>query len=170
MSVIAVRVEKNKIIIGSDQQLSRGNSYKEISNKNKPVKLHECNWVIFGAAGVLTESNILKLFLETYEPKKIIDEKSLMDFMNNFKERGKDYWIEKVDNQYIFVVWNKVFNYWDYEVSMVDDFSAIGCGQFLAMACMSTWAWVEQALKATCKYDMFCSEPLIIKTILKKVK
>lgn len=165
MSVIAVRVEKDKIIIGSDQQISYWYMHKDKKDEQNPVKLHECNGVVFWWAGSLKEINLMKMYLETYEPKKIVDAKTLMDMINLMKTWAKDYDVDSIENQYLFVVWGRCFYYCENDVLLVHDYYAIWSWSMLAMACMSVWASVNEALKAACKYDLFCSEPLIIKTI-----
>lgn len=166
MSVVIAKKMPWKIIIWADQQITVWWWNKDVKPDNKPVKLHECNWVIFWSAWDLAESNAMRMYLEEYEPKKIVWEKSLIEFIHTFKERWKNYWVEDVSNQYIFCIWWKIFTYWEYVVEEVDTFCAIWCWAFMAMACMEMNPDVKEALKAVCKYDNFCSEPLIFKEIL----
>lgn len=172
MSVIAVKKMGNKIVIWSDQQVTWG--FEEKHTSNTPCKLHKCWDVIFWAAWEAATVWPMKIFLETYEPKKLVSPKDVMDMIKQFKERAKDYevWdsVEK-NNSFIFVSNDKIFSYCSWCVEEVEDFWAIWSGAMKAMACLSVWATLENSLKAVCKYDLYCSEPLVIvETLLSTTK
>ncbi len=163
MSVIAVKKTKDQIIIGSDQQITRW--YDEKHTSIHPCKLHKCWDLVFWSAGDLANIWPMKIFLETYEPKKLNSPKEIFEMMKQFKERGKDYNIGDdfmKENDFIFVSNWKIFSYCSWCVEEVNDYRAIGSGAMKAMACMFLWSTVEACLKAVCKYDLHCSEPLVL--------
>lgn len=167
MSVIVVKKLRDKIIIGSDQQISYW-LLKEVSKENTPVKLHKISDnVIFWAAWSVAESNCMKMFLEHYEPKKITDVKMWFEMLKSFKDFGKDYWLwDEMINEYLLITNWIIFNIIsDKYIAIVDDFYAVWSWWDKAMACLHTWADVESTIKAVCAYDLFCSEPIILHEI-----
>lgn len=167
MSVIAAKKYKDKIVIGSDQQISFWRD-KEKKDEKVPIKLHKISDnIIFGSAWSCAESNCMKMFLEHYEPKLVTDLKSVFEMIKQFKEWWKYYWWnERCENEYILITNSKIYQiiWWDY-IEEVDEFTAIWSWWMKAMACLHTWADIETTLKAVCAYDLFCSEPIILYTV-----
>lgn len=168
MSVIAVKKYKDKIVIGSDQQISFWRDAKENKHETTPIKLHKISDnMIFGSAWSCSESNCMKMFLEHYEPKLIIDLKSVFEMIKQFKDWWKDYgWEEKCENEYLLITNWKIYNimWWTY-IEEVTDYSAIWSWWIKAMCCLHSWVDVEQTLKSVCAYDIYCSEPIILHTV-----
>ena len=142
MSVIAVKKYKDKIVIGSDQQISFWRDAKEKKHETTPIKLHKISDnMIFGSAWSCSESNCMKMFLEHYEPKLIIDLKSVFEMIKQFKDWWKDYgWDEKCDNEYLLITNWKIYNimWWTY-IEEITDYSAIWSWWIKAMCCLHSW-------------------------------
>lgn len=160
MSVVAAKILKNKIVIWSDQQATYWHDMK--NDHNKPIKLHQCWDFIVWTCWTLWESKKIKMFLDSYEPKDIHDERWIFSMMKQFKERWKDYELDDIENVYIFVCNWKVFEYEKWYCAQVDKNCAIWSWAVKAMIWMDLCDDMETVLSTVCKHDLYCSEPLII--------
>ena len=161
MSIVAVKVLKNKIVKWSDQQVTY--SMSEMKNDhNKPVKLHRCWDIVFWSCWSSWEANKMKMFLDSYEPKDINNERWIFSMIKQFKERWKDYELEDIENVYVFVCNWKVFSYEKWFCEQIEDNFAIWSWRVKAMIAMEFSNDMELILQAVCKHDLYCSEPLII--------
>ncbi len=159
-----MKKEQNKIVIWADTQMSWW-SNKENEEK-KEIKLYEVWNVIFWSAWSAEEANIVKLYFQHSQPKQITNEIECLEFIRTIIDWWKKYWIwDKLENQYLFIIDKKIRYLYEWFIKEVDNYYAIGSWMYLAMAVLDNWLSIEQALKSTCKYDMFCSEPLNIKTV-----
>ncbi len=164
MSVVAVRVFEDKIVIWSDQQITYWDDMK--NEHNKPIKLHKCWDFVFWSCWSLSEAYKMKMFLDEYEPKTVKSCKDILNLLNQFKERWSAYWVLSVENIYIFVTNWKVFQYTDY-VDEVTNYTAIWSWAVKAIVAMELCYDLETVLKLVCKHDLYCSEPLVMITIPK---
>lgn len=161
MSVIAVKVFKSKIVIWSDQQVTYWES--EMKNEhNKPIKLYKCWDFVFWSCWSTGEANKMKMFLDSFEPKDITDERWIFSMIKQFKDWWTNYELSSVENVYLFVCNWKVFEYHDWYCSEVNDMQAIWSWWVKAKIAMEFSDDMELILKKVCKHDLFCSEPLVI--------
>ena len=79
----------------------------------------------------------------------------------------KSLWIEKIDSAFLFVAEWKVFQVADFFVDEVHDFYAIGSGAAKAMIWLYLWHTVQETIEATCKYDLYCHDPVIVHEVKK---
>lgn len=165
MSVVAVRVFEDKIVIWSDQQITYWDDMK--NDHNKPVKLHQCWDFIFWSCWLVSESKKMKMFLDEFEPKIINSCKDVLNLINQFKERWSTYWISEICNQYIFITNWRAFQYSSEYVDEVTDYTAIWSWAIKAIVAMELSDDMERVLKIVCKHDLYCSEPLVMITVPK---
>lgn len=89
------------------------------------------------------------------KPSKLFIVELLVDFWEWIRKKDNNLNIN--DQQFIIVTNGKIFTSCGLDVSMHSDFCAIGSGMFLALGAMSHGATPYEAVKITCKYDLYCS-------------
>lgn len=174
MSIVLVRKESNKIIIGADSQESSGESNQEnIIN----CKLRQVKQDIF-LAGV-GNAHVVSLFYSYVEKhlkefEKINNKFKLVEFVDEFSKWMKDILEPAGDGipllatcQFIIILNGKVWLFNNFYIREIEDgeYSAIGSGIQAALACINVTSDFEKILKSVCKVDIYCSEPIIIKEI-----
>lgn len=161
MSVVAVKVTKNKIIIGADSIIA----YGWTQEKDKLSKLEEVNGMVVGTVGVAEEGSLFRVYCRTRKPRSADDE-SIIDFLSDFQDwmRNK---IDKteIENDYIIVYKKKVFLINGFYVKEVVDYTAIGAGMDFALSALYLGNSVEESIKAACHLSVYCEEPINIITI-----
>lgn len=171
MSVIAVKRYKDKIIIGCDSQVTKGDDKNIDSSFTKLTKINK-NFII-GSAGYAKIHSLLVLFCETTLPKNN-DQVEIIRFFNNFNSWLKKEISEDLDhstNSFIFVLNKKVFTFYDYNLVEVKKFDSIGSGDSKALAILSYGditnqdVTIDECLQAVCKIDLYCHAPIITYTI-----
>lgn len=156
MSVVAVRVNKDKIEFAADSISVRGDTKRDNS-----VKLFEINQMIIGEVGYARETSLLSIFAKTHSPLDNT-EKAIVDF---FFEFGK--WKQGLnlgfnsDNIYIFGYKGKAFYVNDLHVREINDYDAIGAGMDYALAALYHKHSAKEAVKAACELSCYVSEPII---------
>ena len=105
MSVVAVKVTKNKITIGADSILVSGWTQE----KDKLAKLNKVNGMVIGDVGDAQEGALFLLFCKTRKPSEA-SVGGLVEFMSEFQD-----WLDKktgetkLSNEYILIIEKKVF-------------------------------------------------------------
>lgn len=158
MSVVAVKVYKDKIEISADTIGLRGNTKEQV------CKLTEINNMIIGSCGYIREFGLLNIFAKTHQPADAT-EKDIIDFMYEFCKWKQSYLDFESDNSYIMIYKSKVFYIGGFEVLEVKDFSAIGAGRDFALAALYLGHSAKEAVKVTCKLSNLVSEPIETKVI-----
>lgn len=178
MSIIIAKKLDKKIIIGSDSQTTRGWN-KEI--RVEPTKLVDLGDIVVGSAGLVKTSKLLHLYISQHKINKLNDEVDILKFLTDFekwiRENTNDTGFSLTSNQFIFIKGNKIWKVEEgYLIEKVSDFCAIGSGYDKALIALELGHSVEETLRAVCKYDLYCSEPIKIiekefkKSIKKNIK
>lgn len=158
MSVVAVKVTKNKITIGADSILVSGWTQE----KDKLAKLNEINGMIIGDVGDAQEGGLFFIYCKTRKPREASVE-AMVEFMSEFQEWYRNKTDEtKLTNQYIIVFEGKVFVMEGFWCKEVTDYTAIGAGMDFALAALYLGNSVKEAIKAACHLSVFCEEPINI--------
>ena len=76
MSVVAVKVTDDKIIIGADSIIA----YGWTQEKDKLAKLEEVNGMVIGSVGMAQEGALFRVFCRTRKPREATDE-AIVDFI-----------------------------------------------------------------------------------------
>lgn len=164
MSVVAVKVTDDKIIIGADSIIA----YGWTQEKDKLAKLEEVNGMVIGSVGMAQEGALFRVFCRTRKPREATDE-AIVDFMSDFQDWLNDKTGESsVENGYIFVYDKKVFNIEGFYVKEVTDYAAIGAGMDFALAALYLGKTVKDSIKAACHLSVYCEEPINLIKINKK--
>jgi ATP-dependent protease HslVU (ClpYQ) peptidase subunit len=161
MSVVAVKVEKNKITIGADSILVSGYTQE----KDKMAKLFQNEWMVVGDVGEAQEGALFQIFSKTRKPREASVEamtEYLFDFFSWKREKTD---ADKLENSYIIVFNKKVFLIEGFYVKEVTDYASIGAGMDFALAALYLGSSVKDAIKAACHLSILCEEPVNIITV-----
>ena len=164
MSVVAARVYEDRIEIAADSICVNG-STKLNGAENKVSKLFKIGDFVIGGVG---ESEELNLFRRYFKDNMIseLNEDRLLDFLIEFKKWKKDLCeSDEIENRYMIASKGKCFTAKKLFVFPVDDYYAIGAGEFFARGAMYMGATPVEAVKAACDLSIYVSEPIILETI-----
>ncbi len=158
MSVVAVRVKKNKIVIGADSIIVSGWTQE----KDKLAKLNEVNVMVIGDVGDAQEGALFLVFCKTRKPREASVD-ALVEFMSEFQD-----WLNnkigdsKLENQYIIVLEGKAFMLEGFFIKEVTDYTAIGAGMDFSLSALYLGNNVKESIKAACHLSVYCEEPVNI--------
>lgn len=158
MSVVAVKITKNKIIVGADSILVSGWTQE----KDKLAKLNKVNDMIIGDVGDAQEGGLFLLYCKTRKPKDASVD-SLMEFISEFQTWMTSKTTEtKLHNQYIIVLGGKAFIMEGFFIKEITEYTAIGAGMDFALSALYLGNSVKESIKAACHLSVFCEEPINI--------
>lgn len=163
MSVVAVKVEKDKIIIGADSILVSGYTQE----KDKFAKLFQNEWMVVGDVGDAQEGALFQIFSKTRKPRESSVEaitEYMFDFFQWNKEKTEN---NGLSNSYIIIFDHKAFLVEGFYVKEVKDYAAIGAGMDFALAALYLGSSVNDAIKTACHLSILCEEPINIITVKK---
>jgi len=170
MSVIVVKKYPDKIVIGSDSQVTNWWN-KDI--EEKPTKLVDLGDIVVGSAGSGRVVKLLHIYISQRKITKLNDEVDILNFIRDFekwiRENTSSTDVTVSNNQFIFIKDDKVWLVSEgCYIQEIDKFTAIGTGYDKALVALELGHDVEETIKAVCKFDLFCSEPVNI--IVKDIK
>ena len=158
MSVVAVKVTKNKITIGADSILVSGWTQE----KDKLAKLNKANGMIIGDVGDAEEGALFLLFCKTRKPRESSVD-ALVEFMSEFQDWMNNKTGEsKLSNQYIVIIEKKAFMIEGFFIKEVTDYTAIGAGMDFALSALYLGNSVKESIKAACHLSVYCEGPINI--------
>ncbi len=163
MSVVAVRVEKDKITIGADSILVSGYTQE----KDKLAKLFQNEWMTVGDVGDAQEGALFQIFSKTRKPRESSVEaitEYMFDFFQWNKEKTEN---NELSNSYIIIFERKAFLVEGFYVKEIKDYAAIGAGMDFALAALYLGSSVSDAIKTACHLSILCEEPINIITVNK---
>lgn len=156
MSVVAVKVTDDEIIIGADSILA----YGWTQEKNKLAKIDEVNGMIIGSVGSAQEGALLRMYAKTRTPRRA-DCESVVNFLSEFHDWMKEKTGEsELQNDHIIVFKKKVFSLNGYYVKEVEDYDAIGAGMDFALSALYLGKSCKKSIKAACHLSVYCEEPI----------
>ena len=156
MSVVAVKVESDKITIASDSII-----IKDDLKRTNFQKLRDFGQIIVGGCGSAEE---LSLFFEFAKRSKdkLTSVYAVQEFMNKFATCKRAYTDDnKINNAYIIIYDKHVYEVDGMFVQEVKDYTAIGEGEPYALAALYLGHDVVEAVQAACKFSCFVSEPIV---------
>jgi len=163
MSVVAVRVTNDEIIIGADSILVTGYT----QTKDKAAKLFETNGLIVGDVGFAQEGSLFFLYCQTRKPTAPT-ELAVVEFMVEFGKwkdtKGDEL---SIQNSYILIFEEKAFIVEGLFVKEITDFTAIGAGMDYALSALYLGETVERAIEVACELSIYCERPINIKKVKK---
>lgn len=163
MSVVAVKVEKDKITIGADSILVSGWTQE----KDKLAKLNKVNDMVIGDVGDAQEGALFLMYCKTRKPREASVE-ALVEFMSEFQDwMAKKVDVTKLGNQYVIILDGKAFMMEGFFIKEVTDYTAIGAGMDYSLAALYLGNSVKESIKAACHLSIYCEEPINIMEIKK---
>lgn len=156
MSVVAVKVESDRIRIAADSIL-----IKEDLKKTNFKKLHKFKDIIVAGCGSAEELSLFFKFAEEFSPASC-DIDGIRQYMRTFSDVLEDYYNDrKINNDYIIIYKEHVYEVEGMFVQEITDYTAIGEGEAYALAALYLDHDVVDAVKAACKFSCFVSEPIL---------
>lgn len=164
MSVVAVKIYVDKIVIGADSQQTTG-QLKD--NTTKLIKVNDKFY--FGHAGLGSETMLFYAFSKTNVISEHNELTDIYDYLIKFTDYVKDkttkYGLESdfiiVNNGKAFITSNTFY------VKEIIDFAAIGSGREFAITALHLGKTVEEAIKVACDLTIYCAEPITLFEIQK---
>ena len=133
MSVVAIKVKKNKIVIGADSILV---SHGTTQEKDKLAKLNKINNMIIGDVGDAQEGALFLVYCKTRKPRESSVD-ALVEFMSEFQDWLKQKTGEtKLNNEYIIILEGKAFLMEGFFIKEITDYTAIGAGMDFALSAL----------------------------------
>lgn len=164
MSVVAVRVNKDKIEMACDSILVGG--WSKVPNASeKFVKMQKINDTIVGGVGNAEESSLLFHFMKTHILDEV-NEMSIIDYFIEFKKWKNDLCgSNSMNNTYIIASKGKAYFVEKLLVLPINDYFAIGAGEDYANGALYMGASVTEAVKASCELCAMVCEPIVYEYI-----
>lgn len=162
MTVIACRVNENTgdIEIASDSQTTLGQTIS-IENTNWSKLFESENGIVVGCAGLVQEALLLKLYLKKHKPLDN-SEDGIVDFFDGFythlSDRTNEYTRKTI---YIFLMDGKAYEVYDYCITQIKSYTAIGSGMEYALAAMYLGNSAEKAVETATALNIYCEMPII---------
>lgn len=158
MSVVAVKVHTNKIVIAADSFVGFGWSTQL---KDKDVKLFKQNGLVCGGVGYAHSISLFKLFCRDRKPARD-DEDAIIDFIADFikwsTERIKDY---KHETDFMIVYKGRAWYVSSgFYVKEILDYRAMGAGQDMAQTALHLGKSAKEAVAAACELSVYCEKPV----------
>lgn len=169
MSVVAIKIYKDRIELGSDSQVSSYYMYKDDVQKRYGIgKIVKENDVYLGGVGDLSEISLAKLFLKKTKPGGSREDdilEWLVSFYEYCRSKNGDF---RPFNQWIMVFKDRAFLiYPDFSIFSISDYEAIGCGMSEAKPILAIGRDIREAIAMACKLDLYCNKPIKIYSIPK---
>lgn len=163
MSVVAVRVNKNSIVMSADSIITLGGD-KSATGRGRG-KIFEVNGMLIGGVGYASEINLLALFAENHKPLAAT-ERAITQFLNEFADfKNKTTDNRTLRNDFLLAFDGKCFCIFsDYDVMEITDYYAIGYGMDYANAALYLGHSPQEAVKVACDLCCYVSEPIITLT------
>lgn len=159
MSVVALKVYEDKIVMGADSQSTSYWHNKDSTNKIYRVTPE----FVIGGVGYTSHNQMMSLFCETNKPASS-RKRDILEFFVNFndwmKKRTDDF---RPYNSFLIIFQDKAF--WvtsDLLVQEIKDYCAIGSGMEYAKAGLYLGKTVKQSIKIACDLTIYCGEPIEI--------
>lgn len=161
MSVVAVKIYKDRIGIAADSFVGHGDIGQTKMRDAKICKIKD--GYIFGSAGYLNEVAFFRQFCKTHTPKSM-DEGDLMDFMSDFGDfaRKKTGDVNfKSENETILIFNKRVVSINCGSFSRhVKKWFALGAGSYHASTALFLGHTEIEAVNAACELTAYCEKPI----------
>lgn len=160
MSVIAVKIDSDKITVASDSII-----IKDDLKRTNFQKLHDFEHMIVGGCGSAEE---LSLFFEFAKrsKEKLTSVYAVQEFMDKFSNCKRAYTDDnKINNAYIIIYDKHVYEVDGMFVQEITDYTAIGEGEAYALAALHLGHSVEEAVQVACDLCCYVSEPIVKFTV-----
>lgn len=158
MTTLAVKVYKDKIIIGADSLITTENAkeeFKQINNNMKKITKIGVNFG-YAFAGSLKEHLLFLEFINIGNRPNDSNTISILDYLYNFIEWKNIYSEVELENNYLIYFKGKIFFYSDGDGCFeIDNYYATGSGEKYAMSALYLGQEVKTAVEVACTFDLF---------------
>lgn len=156
MSVIAVKIYDNQIVMSADTITVRGQDKTPVGKG----KLFSINNMLIGSSGYASEGVFMSLFAENHKPFDAT-ERDIAQFMAEFAAFKSGLTGDSsLENSYLLAYKGKVFYFNQSYIGEVKDFYAIGVGQDYADAALYLGHTPQEAVKVACALCCYVAEPI----------
>lgn len=163
MSVIAARVEEGCITIASDSIL-----IKDDLKRTNFKKLVEFDNMVVGGCGSAEELSLFFQYAKTHAAPESATTEGILFYLKKFAEwKANINSVDTIDNCYLIVYGNKLFEVDGMFVQEITEYTAIGEGESYALAALYLGHDVIAAVECACEFCSATSEPIISYTICK---
>jgi ATP-dependent protease HslVU (ClpYQ) peptidase subunit len=162
MSVVAARKYPDKLVFAADSIRVSGFFLRETSRVtgNEQSKLFEVNDLIIGSVGLIMELSFMQIFARNHKPAAPTVE-AVLDFIIEFYNwaKSKDDSFGK-KNDYLIGIEREIFRVCDsYLVEKINEFSAIGAGEYFALTAMYLDKSPQEAVEISNELCVYCAGP-----------
>ena len=164
MSCIAVKKYIDKIVISADSLLTNNSGGKRLlPGFTKLKRSGNYHSIVVGSAGYMDELSLMFQFIEEQRPASTSRESVLKYFIDfrKYKSEVLNDNNAKIENSYIFIYEDKVFEITDMSVIEIQHIAAIGSGMDYAMAALHLGHTPEEAVKVSCELCYYVGEPIV---------
>jgi ATP-dependent protease HslVU (ClpYQ) peptidase subunit len=162
VTVIAGKVESDRIVIGSDSQVTHGWHSKDLVDDGKLMVLPD---LIIGGAGASSHNNYMSIYLENHKPRSS-QRRDVLEFFVEFHQ-----WIDKMIKDF------KPRNSWllAYDGKLISatadlnvehhEWWAVGSGFEYTRSALHLGHTVEEAIQTACDLTVFCGPPVVVREL-----
>lgn len=170
MSVVAVKVTKDEIVIGSDSQTTSWMT----ADINKFAKMRKISDdLVISHVGLAADFALLREFVRTNQPRNN-SEDGILEFFTKFYKYLKDMSMnlnsKPCSSAFIIVYKQKAYTLENYYIKEITDFDAIGSGGDNALTALHLGHSVKESIEIACDLNIYCEKPINIITIKKNKK
>ena len=163
MSVIAAKVYDNRIEIAADSIIM-----KDDLKKTNFVKLRQYPNIVCGGCGGAEELSLFFEFMTTVQITTTVTTQTILNYMHDFSVYKQYYTgCTDVENCYLLVIDNKLFEVDGFFVQEITDYTAIGEGEPYALTALYLGQNPIDAVKTTCELCCHVSLPVLYKVVNK---
>lgn len=158
MSVIAAKVYDNRIEIAADSIIM-----KDDLKKTNFVKLRNySNNIVCGGCGSAEELSLFFEFISNISQQVNVTTQTILNHLHDFSRYKEHYTgVAQIDNCYLIIVDNKLFEVDGFFVQEVNDYTAIGEGEPYALTALYLGQNPIDAVKTTCELCCHVSLPVV---------
>jgi len=167
MTIICCKVEKDKVTIGSDTQITAGYSGFNFNG----TKLEKVGTLIVGTTGRCALHSVYVVWLETHKLPSLSKRDVNRHFVAFNKFLINDYDNKILLSDVIFIICQngEAITFQNFYIRKITKFWAIGSGREMAWAALSLGKSVKEAVKLACQYNSYCSGKIDIMTSVKEI-
>ena len=161
MSVIAVKVEKDKITVAADSII-----IKDDLKRTNFRKVYKFDDIIVAGAGSAQELALFFEYAKTNKPSGA-NVSAIQNYMAGFLSMRETCLDEhKIDNDYIIVYKGHAYEVEGFLVQEITEYTAIGEGEAYALSALYLGHTAIEAVEAACHFSCFVSEPIMVEELL----
>lgn len=158
MSVVAVKMYEDKVVIAADSIVVRYDFTKRTDRFSKLIEIHD---MIIGGCGSAEELSLMFRYAQTHKPDSA-SEKDVLAFMCTFSKWKNDMTgSSTIENQYIIVYKGCAFEATRMFINEIKNYAAIGAGEDFATVALYLGHDPAQAVKVACDLCCFVAEPIV---------